>query len=385
MVSPRTPKIVKRYGPSEGRNLVGSGNNTVALKKRFEPTSGGVVGGGGGGGVGGEVFDYLRASKNGSGNGNENNGWNNWEDERGGVTEEMFLERALAAIEEAGARGDGMVEMGEQEWRAWNRHEAMEREIEKRVVEREREREKQRERDLARAEELQRELDMLRQTTITRTGTFGPSNGEPGFLVDQRLSPFGAGYASNSSSSSSLPAKITRPYSTFAASHREARFVPDSADPTPVQNLRPTLPPRDQQRENQTYPPPSSRPLPSQQSSPALSHLQPVQPVSATTSRTASPRRSSSRSSSLTREGHRSKRSITSSASVPPGADLAPGGSYHPGAYPTIPTSKSAGALTGKSGKEGKKEKGKKGSDPEEDVYSSAAAALKDVRRRRRL
>lgn len=375
MVSPRTPKSVKRYGPSEGRNLVRSGNNTVALKKRFEPTSGGV-------GVGGEVFDYLRASKNGSGSGGENNGWNNnWEDERGAVTEEMFLERALAAIEEAGARGDGMVEMGEQEWRAWNRHEVMEREIEKRVVEREREREKQRERDLARAEELQRELDMLRQTTITRTGTFGPSNGEPGFLVDQRLSPFGAGYASNSSSSSSLPAKVTRPYSTFAASHREARFVPDSADPTPVQNPRS----HDQQRENQAYPSPSSRPLPPQQPSPALSHLQPAQSVSTTTSRTASPRRSSSRSSSLTREGHRSKRSITSSTSVPPGADLAPGGSYHPGAYPTIPTSRSAGALAGKSGKEVKKEKGKKGSDPEEDVYSSAAAALKDVRRRKRL
>lgn len=385
MVSPRTPKIVKRYGPSEGRNLVGSGNNTVALKKRFEQTSGGGRGRGRGvgGGVDGEVFDYLRASKNGSGNGSENNGWNNnWEDERGAVTEEMFLQRALAAIEEAGARGDGMVEMGEQEWRAWNRHEAMEREIEKRVAEREREREKQRERDLSRAEELQRELDMLRQTTITRTGTFGPSNGEPGFLVDQRLSPFGAGYASNSSSSSSLPAKITRPYSTFAASHRETRFVPDSADPTPAQNLRPTLPPRDQQRE--TYSSPPSRPLPSQQSSPALSHLQPAQPVS-TTSRTASPRRSSSRSSSVTREGHRSKRSIASSTSVPPGVDLAPGGSYHPGAFPSIPTSKSTGALMGKSGKEGKKEKGKRGSDAEEDVYSSAAAALKDIRRRKRL
>lgn len=377
MVSPRTPKSVKRYGPSGARNLVGSGNNTVALKKRFEPTSGGV-----GGRVSGEAFEYSRATKNGGGNGNENNAWNNWGDEQGAVTEEMFLQRALAAIEEAGARGDGMVEMGEQEWRAWNRHEAMEREIEKRVVEREKERERQRERDLARAEELQQELDMLRQSTITRSGTFGPSGGEPGFLVDQRLSPFGAGYASNSSSSSSLPAKITRPYSTFAAS-REARFVPDSTDSAPA---RPTLPPRDQQRGNQTYPPPPSRLPSSQQSSPAPSHPQPVQPAQtvSTTSRTASPRRSSSRSSSLTREGHRSKRSITSSTSVPPGMDLAPGGSYHPGAYPSIPISKSAGTLTGKSGKEVKKER-KKGSDAEEDVYASAAAALKDVRRRRRI
>lgn len=369
MVSPQTPKIVKRYGPSGGRNPVGSSNNTVALKKRFEPTNGRI-----GGGVGGEAFGYLRASKNGNGNGNENenNGRNNWGDEHeGGVTEEMFLQRALAAIEEAGARGDGMVEMGEREWHAWSRHEAMELEIEKRVAERERERELQRERDLARAEELQRELDLLRQSTITRSGTFGPSGGEPGFLVDQRLSPFGAGYASNSSSSSSLPAKVTRPYATFTASHRS---MPNPTDHNPAQNPRPALPPRDQQRENQTYP---SAAYPS---SPALS----AQPAAvSTTSRTASPRRSSSRSSSLTRDGHRSKRSITSSASVPP--DLAPGGGYHPGAYPSVPTSKSAGALTGKSGKEGKKEKGKKGSDAEEDVYSSAAAALKDVRRRKRL
>lgn len=364
MVSPQTPKIVKRYGPSGGRNLVGSSNNTVALKKRFEPTNGRI-----GGGVGGEAFDYLRA-KNGSGNGNENNG-RNWGDEHeGGVTEEMFLQRALAAIEEAGVRGDGMVEMGEREWQAWSRHEAMELEIEKRVAEREREREMQRERDLARAEELQRELDMLRQSTITRSGTFGPSGGEPGFLVDQRLSPFGAGYASNSSSSSSLPAKITRPYATFSASHRS---MPNPTDHNPAQNVRPALPPRDQQRENQAYP------SASYPSSPAPS----AQPAAvSTTSRTASPRRSSSRSSSLTRDGHRSKRSITSSTSVPP--DLAPGGSYHPGAYPSVPTSKSAGALTGRSGKEGKKEKGK-GSDAEEDVYSSAAAALKDVRRRKRL
>lgn len=320
MVSPQTPKIVKRYGPSGERNLVGSSHNTVVLKKRFEPANGR--------GVGGEAFDYLRASKNGNGNGNENNGRNNWGDEHeGGVTEDMFLQRALAAIEEAGARGDGMVEMGEREWQAWSRHEAMELEIEKRVAEREREREMQRERDLARAEELQRELDMLRQSTITRSGTFGSSGGEPGFLVDQRLSPFGAGYASNSSSSSSLPAKITRPYATFTASHRS---MPSSTDHNPAQNLRPALP-RDQQRENQTH---SSTSYPS---SPALS----TQPANvSTTSRTA---------------------------------------------YPSIPTSKSAGALTGKSGKEGKTEKGKKGSDGEEDVYSSAAAALKDVRRRKRL
>lgn len=369
MVSPRTPKIVKRYGPSGGRNIAGGSNNAVTLKKRFEQT---------GEQAGGEVFDYLRASKNGNGNNGRNN--NNWEDEYGGAaTEEMFLQRALAAIEEAGIRGDDTVEMGEQEWYAWNRHEAMEREIEKRVAEREREREMQRERDLARAEELQRELDMLRQSTITRTGTFGPSSGEPGFLVDQRFSPLGAGYASNSSSSSSLPAKITRPYATFTASHR-----PNSTDPNPVQSLRPTLPPREPQRENQTYPSASSRPPSLRQASPALP-AQPIQPVSTTTSGTASPRRSSSRSSSLTGDGHKSKRSITSSISVPPGMDLAPGGSYQPGAYPSIPTSKSTGTLTGKSGKEGKKERGKKDSDTEEDAYTAAAAALKDVRRRRRL
>lgn len=354
MVSPRTPKIVKRYGPSEGRNKVGGSTNTAGVlnKKRLELTNGGK-----GGGTGGEAFGYLRASKNGNGNGNENNGRNDgWGDERErAATEAVLLQRALAAIEQAGVRGDDTVEMGEQEWNAWARHEAMEREIERRVAEREREREMQRERDLARAEELQRELDMLRQSTMSRNGTFGPSVGEPGFLVDQRFSPFGAGYASNSSSSSSLQAKISRPYSTFTASHRETRSAPDSTDPNLSQNLRP----REPQRENQ---------------------IQSVQSVH-TTSGTASPRRSSSRSSSLTRDGHRSQRSITSSTSVPPGLDLAPGGSYHPGTHPSIPTSNSTGSLTGKSGKEG----GKKGSDAEEEVYTGAAAALKDIRRRKRI
>lgn len=346
MVSPRTPNIVqKRYGPSEGRNT-----GTEISKKRFEIE-----------GVQNEVFDYLRTTKNTGG----------WEDVE--PTEEVFLQRALAAINTANARGDGVVEMEEREWKAWQLHEAMEREIEKRVAEREmeremqrerelartdelqREREMQRERDLARAEELQRELDMLRRSTRGDTG-------EPGFLVDQGFSPLGVGYASNSSSSPSLLANAAaRPY---GLPRREGRFMPDSTDPAFAQTARPALQPR----ETQSYPTPPLRP-PSQPA--PASYAQPVKPVT--------PRRSSSRSSSLSRDGKTRGRSITASTSVPPGADLAPGGSYHPGQHPSIPTSHSTGAL-------GKKErKGRKGeSDAEEEVYTSAAAALKDARRRRR-
>lgn len=338
------------------------------LKKRFE-----IEGTGAGAGAGGqgELYDYLRATKNGAGRGGDSN---EWEDE---PSEEVFLARALAAIKTANTRGDGVVEMEEREWQAWKLHEAMEHEIEKRVAEREMEREMQRERDLARAEELQRELDMLRQST--RRGS--PAGGEPGFMLDQGFAPLGGtAYTSNSSPASSL----ARPYSTMPP-RREGRFMPDSTDPLFAQNVRPALLPRDQQREYQTYPTPSSFrsvPVP-QQSSPAPSYMQPTTKTPASTSSTASPRRSNSRSSSLTRDGHRSRRrSITASTSVPPGADLAPGGSYHPGVHPSIPTSHSAGSLGAKvSGKKGRKGE----SEGEEEVYTSAAAALKDVRRRRRV
>lgn len=343
MVSPRTPNSVqKRYGPSEGRNL-----STEVLRKRLE------LGGGGGGG---DVYDFMRKSNNGRVVGEE------WEEEREAEvqSDEVFLQRALAAIKTAGQRGDGVVEMEEREWQAWKLHEAMEREIEKRVAEREMEREMQRERDLARAEELQRELDMLR----SRAGA-----GEPGFMVDQGFTPLG--YSSNSSSSSSLLSKTARPYSTFTG--RQQRFMPDSTDPMYAQNLRREYPlPSSQFRVNT---PPAQAPAPpylqpAQSQVPAPSYLHPVQPpapsppapsAKPTTPPYAlpqSPASSPVKTASAAPVNSPSRKPSSRSSSLTRERKLSEG--------------KHTGRERSRTRKEG------------EEVYTSAATALKDARRRRR-
>ncbi|KAI5848741.1 hypothetical protein DFP73DRAFT_341062 [Morchella snyderi] len=333
MVSPRTPQIQKRYGPSEGRST----DMLVQQRRMFE--------GGNTNNVEGEVFNFLNSS-NSKRRGVIGNDGDGWQDE-GAVGEEVFLQRALAAVKAASQRGDGVVEMGEREWQAWKLHESIEREVEKRVVEREIEREVQRQRDMARAEELQRELDELRQSGALDP----PTRGEPGFMVDQTFTGLGGSqslYSSNSSSSSSL-----------ARPGRQQRFMPDSTDSLYAQGLRPTP-----NRES-SYSPSSFR---GQQASPAHSPSYFPSTKSSPTPSTV-PRRSGSRSSSLTRD---SKHTRKPSNSTPTGAELAPGGSYYPGTHPSIPSSSN------------KRSKGGRESDGE-DVYSSASAQLKNAQRRRRI
>src|SRR5690554_4315727 len=108
MVSPRTPLHTKRYGPSE----VGEYGRGVG---------GGVFGGGGGVGLG--IGDGVgHGAKSSFGAIQNNNGGRMADDE------EVLLQRAKQAIQLAKQRGDGMVEMDEREWEAWQRHEAIERE-----------------------------------------------------------------------------------------------------------------------------------------------------------------------------------------------------------------------------------------------------------------
>jgi len=52
------------------------------------------------------------------------------------VDDEVLVNRALAAFKLAKARGQDAVDLPENEWEAWQRKEAMEREIERRVAER---------------------------------------------------------------------------------------------------------------------------------------------------------------------------------------------------------------------------------------------------------
>jgi hypothetical protein len=52
------------------------------------------------------------------------------------INDDVLVERARRAVELAERRGDDTVEMGEMEWKAWQRHLAIEAEVERRVAER---------------------------------------------------------------------------------------------------------------------------------------------------------------------------------------------------------------------------------------------------------
>lgn len=333
MVSPRSP-YPQRYGPSKS-----AGTRTDLVRRRFDP---GLISAGITNAVG-EYGGYLRKNEI------EKNGFvserEEEEEEEEIITEEMLLQRALAALRRAESRGDGAVEMEEREWQAWQRHEAMEREIEKRVVERERERELQREREIQRELELQRQLDKRkvsparsertnRSTSISRnrsgsgartrssSGTFGM--GEPGFIDD--------GFAPYSSSANSSPQlSHTRPYVPLSGRQREPRmpmndFPDHQAHPLPryAREVTPSYSalPSSTSHSRITVPlyPSASRTY--QGNSPSASF---IEPTSSGSSPTPSYRRSSS-----------------SNRGARPPYSVQPGSSYHPGMHPSIPASTSS-------------------------------------------
>jgi hypothetical protein len=335
MVSPRTP-VMKRYGPSKS-----AGTRTDLIHKRFEP---GLIGAGF---ItnGEEVFGgYMRGHEIGG------NGFDTEPEEGEIISDEVLMQRAPAAFRRAESRRDGAVEMEEREWQVWNRHQAMEREIEKRVIEREREREIQREIEIDRQRQLdQRRPSPARSERIhrspsasrTRSGSGGTRNrsgsgtggyglgvanmGEPGFLGDSSFAPAGYSSSANSSpkishSSATSSLRLDRPYSRQA---RDSRMIASS-------DIEHHMPPRYARDINPSYTslpsasaahPRVTVPLCSTiSSSPYRANLSPspsfVEPAS-----TTSPYR---RSSSL-------NRNVGSTASFPPGA------SYHPGMHPSIP------------------------------------------------
>ena len=130
MVSPRTP-----------------------LKQRYGPTGDGGGGGGGGRWANSEVRDDLlrervgrrgldlRVDDVGTSNSfsfRQNNGSSSdseWSGVQELMSDDMLVSRAREAIERAERRGHGVVELEEREWEAWQRHEAIEEEIGRRVAE----------------------------------------------------------------------------------------------------------------------------------------------------------------------------------------------------------------------------------------------------------
>jgi len=110
MAQPRTPFHQERYGPVGGV----AGGAVVEVMR--------TVGGGGGSGATTKNSFNLYSSPSAS---NEDL-----------IADDVLVERARRALERAERRGDGMVEMEEREWEAWQRHVVIEQEVERRVAER---------------------------------------------------------------------------------------------------------------------------------------------------------------------------------------------------------------------------------------------------------
>jgi len=110
MAQPRTPFRSERYGP-----VGGVAGGAVAEVMR-------TVGGDGGSGATTKNSFNLYSIPSAS---NEDL-----------IADDILVERARRALERAERKGDGMVEMEEREWGAWQRHVAIEEEVERRVAER---------------------------------------------------------------------------------------------------------------------------------------------------------------------------------------------------------------------------------------------------------
>ena len=271
------------------------------------------------------------------------------------VSHELLVERALAAFRRAESRRDGLVEMEEREWQAWNRHQAMEREIEKRVMEREREREIQRE---LMEMERQRQLDKRkpsparserprRSPSVSRTrsgsetrnrsgsatGAYGlgfGNVGDPGYLGDSNFAPLGYSSSANSSpkishSSTTSPSRLDRPYSRQT---RDPRMIASS-------EIEHHNPPRYARDINPSY---SSL---SAASSPRPRVAVPLYATTSSYKPNISPSPSFLEPASSTLPHRRSNalnRNVGSTAGFPPGA------SYYPGMHPSIPGSSLGGS-----------------------------------------
>jgi len=336
MVSPRPP-LTKRYGPSKP-----AGTRTDLVHKRFE--TGLIDTGLLNNDVEGVLDNYMGKHEI------DRNDFDMEPEEDEIVTHELLVERALAAFRRAESRRDGLVEMEEREWQAWNRHQAMEREIEKRVMEREREREIQRE---LMEMERQRQLDKRkpsparserprRSPSVSRTrsgsetrnrsgsatGAYGLGFGDPGYLGDSNFAPLGYSSSANSSpkishSSTTSPSRLDRPYSHQT---RDPRMIASS-------EIEHHNPPRYTRDINPSYSSLSAAP------SPRPRVAVPLYSTTSSYKPNISPSPSFLEPASTTLPHRRSNalnRNVGSTAGFPPGA------SYYPGMHPSIPGSSSA-------------------------------------------
>jgi len=123
VVSPRTPLTKARYGPTGG---VGGSSSVVVVGNNLLRKRVGHLGIEGAGSKNSFDFNQNNSSSSDS----------EWDVVQEVISDDVLVERARKAFERAERKGDGEVELEGREWEAWQRHEAMEREIERRVVER---------------------------------------------------------------------------------------------------------------------------------------------------------------------------------------------------------------------------------------------------------
>ncbi|RPA92083.1 hypothetical protein L873DRAFT_1831241 [Choiromyces venosus 120613-1] len=339
MVSPRTP-VMKRYGPSKS-----AGTRTDLIRARIEP---GLI-------DTGLITDDVEEMYGGYMRKNEidRNDFDTEPEEDEIFSDEVLVQRALAAFRRAESRRDGLVEMEEREWQAWNRHQAIEREIEKRVMERERERQwemmemdRQRQMDPrkaspARSERTHRSPSVSRTRSGSGTrnrsgsgaGAYGSgvgNVGEPGFLADNSFTPLGYSSSANSSPkiSYSSAAPSNRPYRSQT---RDSRMIASS-------EIDHHVPPRYARDINPSH---------SSLSATSFAHPRVSVPLYSTTSSSYKAGISPSSflepasSTSPYRRSNALGRNVGSTVSLPPGS------SYHPGMHPSIPSSSSMPGFVG--------------------------------------
>ncbi|KAL7268769.1 hypothetical protein RUND412_008595 [Rhizina undulata] len=218
------------------------------------------------------------------------------------INDEILVQRALAVFERAKAKGESTVEMEDREWQAWQRHEIMEREIEKRVAERLALVEKER--------KMEKEVEKRVQAALVG-GSQSRSIEESGALIQ----PSGYVPVDTATSTSTIGTHSHR-HST-PSRIREHRFLAEDTEIQPAAQ--------------QQYIPYSRNNLQS-------THLTPS--ISPSNSRTSSPNRRSPSGYSSSPPPSSTATSLSSSIS------LLPGVSYYPGMHPSIPSSLSPASFS---------------------------------------
>jgi hypothetical protein len=194
MVSPRTP-ITKRYGPSTGGvgSFEGHGAGAENGKRILR--------------VGLDVNSMHGFESFQNGGIRSESEWD------GVVSDEVLVGRAREAFERARRGGHPTVEMEEREWDAWQKHVAIEMEIERRVAER-------------LEVEKRRKVIVPISSRQLSTRSVPVTAAAPGILADNAFTPIGSSYTSRASSPSAPGSIRKSPNQDIRVSNASTKSLP---------------------------------------------------------------------------------------------------------------------------------------------------------------